>query len=209
MLFGYARVSTKDQKFNLQTDALSTAGVKSVNIFKDVSSGAKTERKEFNTLLEKLRKGDTLVVWKLDRVARSVAHLARLIDDFNSKEINFKSISEQFIDTSSTHGKFIFNIFSAVAQLERDLISERTKAGLESARKRGRIGGKPKGLSTAAEKKAKICESLYKEGKTSVKEILEVVGVSRMTFYKYLRYRGVEIGKDYTKKEKSLKDLLD
>jgi len=198
MKFGYARISTAEQNFDLQTDALIKAGVKEKNIFYDTSSGTRAERKSLDVLLSVLRSGDVLFVWKLDRIARNVKHLSNLMNYFNSDKIHFKSIKEPFIDTSSSHGMFIFNIFSALSQFERDLISERTHAGLDSARKRGKILGKPKGLSKKAQVTAKICEALYKEGKLSVKQMLEITNVSKRTFYNYLRYQGVEIGKNYT-----------
>ena len=149
MLFGYARVSTKDQNADLQINALLKFGVEEKNIIKDVVSGAAAERKKLNALLEKLRSGDTLVVWKLDRLARSLIHFNKVMNDLNKRGIQFKSITEAFIDTtdSSPHSKFIVNIFAALAEMERDIIIERTKAGLASAKKRGKVIGAPRGLS--------------------------------------------------------------
>ena len=221
MIFGYARVSTKDQSLQLQIDALTTAGVPLENIYKDIASGSSADRKNLNELLSKLRNDDVLIVWKLDRVARSVSHLIKLLDQFGQSGIHFRSIQENFIDTSSSYGKFLFNVFSSFAQLERDIIVERTKAGLESARQRGRIGGRPMGLNPDAQKKAKVCEALYTEGKLTVNEILKITEISKRTFYNYLRYRGVEIGtavvvsasrSDHTGKKikkGTLKDLSD
>ncbi|WP_405209369.1 recombinase family protein [Aquimarina sp. LLG6339-5] len=131
--FRYARVSSSSQNFNLQIDALLKVGVPEKNIYKDISSGAKANRKSLDLLSNKLREGDTIIVWKMDRIARSVSHMLKLVDEFKSKEVAFKSIKEPFIDTASAHGKFIFTMFSAVAQLERDIIVEKTLAGLESA----------------------------------------------------------------------------
>jgi DNA invertase Pin-like site-specific DNA recombinase len=202
MKFGYARISTKDQNFDLQLDALVKVGVEKKNIYTDVSSGAKSERKGLDSLLGKLREGDVLIVWKLERIARSVIHLAKLVQGFDDEKVDFKSIQEPFLDTASSHGKFVFTLFSAVAQLERDLIIERTKAGLESARRRGRTGGRPNGLSKEAKKKAIVAETLYKEGKLSVKDICKTINVgSKRTLYKYLRSRNVEIGA-YAQKNK-------
>ncbi|PIQ15273.1 MAG: resolvase [Flavobacteriales bacterium CG18_big_fil_WC_8_21_14_2_50_32_9] len=195
MIFGYARISTKEQNFDLQIDALLKAGVEMKNIYKDVSSGAREERVGLDTILGKLRENDVLLVWKLDRIARSVIHLAKLMENFNKERVHFKSIQEPFLDTTSSHGRFVFTLFSAVAQLERDLIIERTKAGLESARRRGRIGGRAAGLSKEAEKKAIVAEILYKENKLSISEICSSLGLgSKRTLYKYLRHRGVVIG---------------
>ena len=119
MLFGYARVSTSSQNLDLQIDALLKAGVKEKNIFKDVSSGAKANRKSLDLLLEKLREDDVVVVWKMDRIARSVSHMLKLVDEFKERGIGFKSLQEPFIDTTSSHGKFVLTIFSAVAEMER------------------------------------------------------------------------------------------
>ena len=132
MEFGYARVSTKSQKFDLQVDAFLKEGIKPKNIFADISSGSKAERNDLDEMLSKIREGDTVIVWKLDRIARSLSHLAKLIEEFEQKGVNFESIQENFIDTTSPHGRFVFNIFASVAQLERDIIIERTRVGLES-----------------------------------------------------------------------------
>ncbi len=187
MLFGYARISTSDQNFDMQIDALLKEGVDIKNIYKDTASGVREERKELDSMISKLRSGDIVIVWKLDRIARSVIHLSKLIENFKSKGIQFKSVQEPFLDTTSSHGKFVFTLFSAVAQLERDLIIERTKAGLKAAAKRGRVGGRKKGLSEEAKKKASICKTMYKNKSMTVADICKTVGVSKRTFYKYLR----------------------
>jgi len=191
MLFGYARVSTNTQKLDLQIDALLKEGVSQKNIFTDISSGAKSQRKGLDLLLSKLRKGDTVVAWKMDRIARSLSHLIKLIDHFEKESVHFKSIQEQFIDTTSAHGKFVFSLFGAVAQLERDILIERTKAGLESARRRGVVPGRKKGLSKDAKQKAILAEKYYKENKLKVEEIMKLIDVgSKRTLYKYLAYQG-------------------
>jgi len=193
MKFGYVRISTKDQKFDLQMDALLRAGVEEENIFKDISSGAKTTRPGFDKMLLKLRRGDEVLIWKLDRLARSVIHISKLMAGWEAEGIELRSIQEPFFDTKSSHGKFIFTIFSAFAQLERDIIIERTNAGLAAARKRGRKGGRPSGLSKSAKSKARVCASLYKANDMSIEEIMETTGIgSKATFYKYLRYMKVE-----------------
>jgi len=191
MKFGYARVSTKSQKHDLQIDAFLKEGIKPKNIYADISSGAKSERKGLDELLSKLREGDTIVVWKMDRIARSLSHLVKLIEDFEKKGIHFKSIQENFIDTSSPHGRFVFNLFASIAQLERDIIIERTRAGLESSRRRGvRLGRQP-GLSKKAQHKAILAEKYYRDNKLSVEEIMKLIDIgSKRTLYKYLAYQG-------------------
>src|SRR6202045_102196 len=141
MLIGYARVSTSDQTLNLQKDALEHIGCS--QIFTDTISGATTERHGLDAALSYVREGDTLVVWRLDRLGRSLKHLIETITTLNNRKIGFKSITEN-IDTTTSGGKLIFHIFGALAEFERDLIRERTNAGLEAARARGRLGGRPK-----------------------------------------------------------------
>ncbi|GAA0725733.1 recombinase family protein [Aquimarina litoralis] len=193
MIFGYARVSTEEQSLDLQLDALLKDGVSEKNIYTDKVSGIKSERKNLSKLLKHLREGDTLVVWKLDRLVRSLIHLTNLMNDFEHRGIKFRSITEPFIDTTqdSPHNMFITNIFGALAQLERDIIIERTKAGLESARRRGKILGAPKGISEKNKQRAELCAYYFREGKLSVSEICERVGVSRATYYKYLDFKGL------------------
>lgn len=174
-------------------DAMLRAGVEQHNIYTDVTSGAKAERKGLDKMLAMLRRGDEVIVWKLDRLARSVSHLCKLVEGWEAEGIQFRSIQESFIDTTSSHGKFVLTLFSAVAQLERDLIIERTMAGLAAARKRGRVGGRRPGMTDAAKRKARLCESMYKDGTASVEEMCEAIGIkSKATFYKYLRSRNVE-----------------
>ncbi len=198
--FGYARVSTKEQNLSLQVDALLKEGCEKEDIFTEKVSGAKKARPVLERLRDKMRKGDVLIVWKLDRLGRSLKELIELVAYFNEKGIGFKSITDP-VDTTSPHGQLIFNIFASLAQFERDVIRERTMAGLEAARARGRVGGRPKGLSQSAKDKAIVAESLYKqlddEGnkKFSITEICEHIGISRPTLYSYLRHRGIEIGK--------------
>ena len=196
MIFGYARVSTRAQKHDLQIDAFLKEGIPTKNIYTDVASGAKSERKGLDEMLARLREGDTVVVWKMDRIARSLSHLAKLIEDFESRGIHFKSIQESFIDTTSPHGKFVFNIFASVAQLERDIIIERTRAGLESARRRGTKLGRQPGLSKEAQHKAMLAERYYRDNKLSIAEIMKLVDIkSKRTLYKYLAHQGRRICK--------------
>ncbi len=188
---GYARVSTKDQNLSLQLDALEAAGC--VRIFEEKRSGAKRNRPELERLLDQLRPDDVVVVWKLDRLARSLKDLIGLVNEIQEKGAGLISLNDS-IDTSTPQGKLIFHVFASLAEFEREIISERTKAGLAAARARGRVGGRKKGLSKQAEHKAVIAESLYKEGELSVMGICGELGISKPTLYKYLRHRGVEVG---------------
>lgn len=199
MTFGYARVSTHEQNLDLQIDALVNFGIDSKNIFCDKISATKSKRPQLDLLLSKLRQGDTLIVWKLDRLARSLIDFTQKMSFFNENGILFKSITEPFIDTtqSSPHGQFFMNMIATMAQFEKDLIRERTKAGLISAQLRGKELGRPKGISAKNEKKAQRCARLFKEGILSVSEICEEVGVSRATYYRYLREQGVEGIRNY------------
>ena len=191
MLFGYVRVSTKTQNPSLQIDALLKEGVSEKNIFRDVSSGAKSERHDLDLMISKLRKGDTLIVWKLDRIARSISHLLKLVDQFEKIGVKFKSINDPFVDTTSAHGKFVITLFGAVAQLERDIIIERTTAGLKSARRRGVQLGRKKGLGKEAKQKAILAASYYKENNLPIIDIMKLVGIkSKPTLYKYLAIQG-------------------
>jgi len=190
MKLGYCRVSTREQNLDLQVDALTKEGCS--EIFQDQVSGVKADRPQLNKLLERLRAGDTLVVWKLDRLGRSLTDLVKLVNELNQKQVGLKSLSDP-IDTTTSQGRFVFNIFASLAELERDIIVERTLAGLDAARARGRQGGRPRGLSPEAENKALAAESLYKERKLSTRQIAKRLGISTSTLYDYLRYRGVKI----------------
>jgi DNA invertase Pin-like site-specific DNA recombinase len=191
MNIGYARVSTQDQDLSLQLDALNDAGCN--KIYKEKITGSKKERPQLQKMLGQLRKGDVVVIWKLDRLARSLKDLVGLVNEIQEKGGALHSLND-LIDTTTPHGKFTFHIFAALAEFERDIISERTKAGLAAARARGRKGGRPKGLSKKAQHAAIIAEKLYQERELTVKEICEQLSISRGTFYNYLRYRGVNIG---------------
>jgi len=182
MLIGYARVSTIDQNLDMQIDALKVAGCE--KIFSDVTSGAKTERVELKKAMEQLRKEDVLVVWKLDRLGRSLKHLIQVVSDLKKQDIGFKSLQES-MDTTTNGGKLIFHIFGALAEFERELIRERTMAGLASARSRGRLGGRPKKMDKA---KIGIAQTLYDKKTVSVKDICKQLGISKGTFYRYINY---------------------
>lgn len=179
--FGYARVSTGDQDARLQHDALTAAGC--YRIFTDTASGSLESRPELDKLLDQLRPGDTLVVWRLDRLGRSIRHLIDQLAGLQERGVEFRSLQEN-IDTSSSGGRLIFHIFASLAEFERDLIRERTNAGLEAARARGRTGGRPPSLSGD---KLRTARKLYEQKDMIVAQIGEVLGVSRTTAYRALR----------------------
>lgn len=200
MKIGYARVSTKDQNLNwaafrMQIDALKKADCE--KIYQEKISGSKTERPQLNKLLENTRKGDVIVIWKLDRLGRSLKHLVQLVYDFMEKGVGLQSLNDP-IDTTSPQGRLTFNIFASLAEFEREVIRERTMAGLSAARARDRLGGRPNGLSPHAQKTAMVAEALYKQGELSISEITKQLDISRSTLYRYLRVRGVVIGKTET-----------
>ena len=191
MKIGYARVSTKDQSLIMQIEALKVAGCEKIH--EEVASGAKTARPVLDEVLRNLREGDALVIWKLDRLGRNLAHLIQLTNQLNEKKVGLISLNDP-IDTTTPQGRLTFSIFASLAEFERELIIERTQAGLRSARARGRKGGRPKGMSIDAIQKAEIAEALYKNGTIPVKKIAEQLDISKTTLYLYLRYRNVQIG---------------
>jgi len=191
MKYGYARVSTRDQSLNLQIDALKKS--KCDKIYKEVAKGAKTDRPKLDELLSILKHGDTLVIWKLDRLGRSLQHLVKLFNDLIKNNINIISLQDP-VDTSTAQGRLMFNIFSSLAEFEKDLIRERTMAGLKAARARGKCGGRPKGLSKKAMEKSYVAEMLYNQKKLTSIQISEQLGISKTTLYKYLKIRNVPIG---------------
>ena len=179
MIIGYARCSTVDQNLDLQKDALKSAGAE--KIFTDMVSGAKTDRKGLTDALDHLREGDMLIVWRLDRAGRSLQHLITLVNDLKNREVGFRSIKES-IDTTTPAGKLTFHIFASLAEFERDLIKERTMAGLAAARARGRLGGRKQVLTS---KQIKIGKTLYSNN-TPVAEICEQIKCSRATFNRHV-----------------------
>ena len=181
MLIGYARVSTHDPNLSLQKDALKKTDCE--KIYVDKKTGSHLNREGLEKALEILRAGDTLVVWRLDRLARSLKHLIELITDLEERKVGFKSLTES-IDTTTSGGKLVFHIFGALAEFEREIIRERTNAGLRSARARGRIGGRPPKLSA---KQQKVAVKLHKEGKHSIKDICQIMGISKQTLYSYIK----------------------
>lgn len=181
MLIGYARVSTADQNIDMQNDALLKAGCE--KIFVDRESGSVSNRSGLGQAMEMLRQGDTLAVWRLDRLGRSLKHLIEIMGLLEERKIGFRSLQES-IDTSSPGGRLIFHIFGALAEFEKNLILERTRAGLAAARARGRMGGRPKVLDP---KRRKLAIKLYEEREHPVQEICTIMGISKPTLYSYLQ----------------------
>jgi DNA invertase Pin-like site-specific DNA recombinase len=180
MLIGYARVSTDDQKLNLQQDALHTAGCE--KIFEDYLSGARATRPELTSALEMARSGDTLVVWRLDRLGRSLKDLIQLTETLKQRSIGLQSLQES-IDTTTSSGQLIFHLFGALAEFERNLIRERTNAGLVAARARGKLGGRPKALDI---NKRQLAVKLYNDRQYPIGEICQMMGISKPTLYNYV-----------------------
>jgi DNA invertase Pin-like site-specific DNA recombinase len=180
-IVGYARVSTDDQDLSLQLDALKAAQCQKA--FRDTASGAKADRPGLAQALEYVRAGDTLVVWRLDRLGRSLTQLIELLTQLDERGVGFKSLTEQ-IDTTTSGGKLIFHIFGALAEFERNLIRERAMAGLAGARARGRLGGRPKLPNT--DRKIQMARKLHGDPSNSISDICKTLGVSRATLYRYL-----------------------
>jgi DNA invertase Pin-like site-specific DNA recombinase len=180
MQIGYARVSTDDQNLDLQRDALQQAGCE--RVFEDTASGAKAERIGLVALMEILRAGDTVVIWRMDRLGRSLKDLIALVERLETVGVGLRSLQEK-IDTTSSGGRLVFHLFGALAEFERNLIRERTQAGLTAARARGRHGGRKKRLDPA---KQKMALRLYHERQHTVEEICRMMGVGRSTLYNYL-----------------------
>ncbi|OWY31954.1 recombinase family protein [Herbaspirillum aquaticum] len=180
MLIGYARVSTDDQNLDLQRDALQAVGCE--RIFEDMVSGARADRTGLATLMSMLRAGDTVVIWRLDRLGRSLKNLIELVERLEAAKVGLRSLQEN-IDTTSSGGKLVFHLFGALAEFERNLIRERTQAGLRAARARGRMGGRPKRLDPA---KLALALKLHRERNHTVEEICKMMGISKSTLYNYL-----------------------
>ncbi len=184
MKIGYARVSTKDQNLDLQLDALQNSGCE--KIFQEKQSAVK-ERPELDQMINHLRSGDVVIVWKLDRLGRSLKHLVDLMSLFRGKDVEFISLNDN-IDTTTVQGRLIFNLFASFAEFERELIRERTIAGLKAAREKGRVGGRKKGLNEEQKKTAYAAFQLSQYLDLSVSEILKIIKVSKATYYRYLKY---------------------
>lgn len=189
-LLGYMRVSKTDgsQTTDLQRDALLAAGVNSEHLYEDLTSGKKEDRPQLMACLKALRPGDTLVVWKLDRLGRDLRHLVNVVHDLNTREVGLRVLTGQgaAIDTTTAQGKLAFGIFAALAEFEREQISERTKAGLESARARGRKGGRPFKMTPA---KVRLAAASMSRPDTSVAELCKELGITRQTLYRHVSPR--------------------
>jgi len=180
MLVGYARVSTSGQDLSLQTDELTKAGCE--RIFDDVVGGKKDERPGLDAAMDFIREGDSLVIWRLDRLARSLKNLIKLVGKLEEKNVGLKSLKES-LDTTTPGGKLVFHVFGALAEFETEVIRERTNAGLEAARRRGRKGGRPYKLD---EKGVAMAKQLLKDPDSKVTEVSKLLGVSRATLYRYV-----------------------
>ena len=179
MKIGYARVSTDDQNLHLQTDALNIARCK--KIYEEYASGKNTKaRPELDNCLKSLREGDTLIVWRLDRLGRSLSDLVKIVTELERNNIGFESLTEK-IDTTTSAGTFIFHVFAALAEFERNIIRERTMAGIKAARARGKLGGRPPKLS---EGELAIAKSLIQANEIPISEIAKQLGISRTTLYR-------------------------
>ncbi len=191
MLIGYARISKADdsQVLDLQIDALIEAGVDKDNIYTDKISGVKDERPGLENCIKALRKGDTLIIWKLDRLGRSLKHLISTIEKLNQKDVGFKVLTGEGvnIDTTTAAGKMIFSIFGAFAEFERELIRERTLAGLKAARARGRKGGRKFQLTKA---QVRLAQAAMQNRDTSVEELCKELGITKPTLYRYVGPNG-------------------
>jgi DNA invertase Pin-like site-specific DNA recombinase len=183
MKIGYARVSILDQTLDLQKDALNNAGCDT--IYTDTASGGKSERVGLEQALSHLRPGDTLIVWRLDRLGRSLKHLIETITSLDERGIGFQSVTEN-IDTTTSTGKLVFHIFGALAEFERNLIRDRTQAGLAAARARGRHGGRPRVKSLSTPQQIAMLQTLYHDKSNSIEQICETLHISRATLYRYL-----------------------
>jgi DNA invertase Pin-like site-specific DNA recombinase len=186
MTIGYARVSTQEQTLDLQKDALLKAGCD--RVFEDTMSGAKAERPGLQEALDFIREGDVLVVWKLDRLGRSLKNLIELVTDLDTRGIGFRSVTES-IDTTTSGGRLIFHIFGALAEFERSLIRERTQAGLAASRARGRRGGRPRAAGLKDAQKRALAQALYDDPRNTIATICETLRVSRATLYRYISTR--------------------
>ena len=191
-LVGYARVSTGSQDLDLQLDALEKYGVERKLIFTDKASGASHDRAGLDACFKQLRAGDVLLVWRLDRLGRSVRHLVTLIDQLKELGVGFRSVCDGAIDTTTPSGELIFHVFSALAQFERRLIQERTKAGIAAARARGRKGGRPP--MNGNEPKVVLAKKLYRDKTISLDDICATLKMSKSTLYRYIAMRSDEEG---------------
>ena len=190
MRIGYARVSTRDQHLDLQLDALRQAGCE--RVYEEHQSGSFVSRPQLDEVLRHLRSGDVLVVWRLDRLGRSLSHLIALTRELEGRGVGLVSLQDP-VDTTTAQGRLMFTLFAALAEFEREIIRERTQAGLRAARARGHHGGRKPGLDKAAEIKAAAAEALYREGALTAADIARQLHISRKTLYRYLKARNVQL----------------
>ncbi|HEU5376145.1 MAG TPA: recombinase family protein [Ktedonobacteraceae bacterium] len=189
MLIGYARVSTDDQTLDLQLDALQHAGCPEHKTYTDKISAGKSDRPGLKRALDQLRAGDTLVVWRLDRLGRSLQELIGLVSDIHAKGADFKSLTEN-MDTTTSTGKLVFQIFGSFAEFERNVIRERTNAGLKAARARGRMGGRPRLENSPAKlRKIEMAKALNADPHHTIEDICETLHISRSTLYRWVNQR--------------------
>lgn len=196
MKIGYARVSTKDQNLDLQIEALQKASCE--KIFEEKISGSTKNRPELDKMIEQFREGDELYVWRLDRLGRSLKHIIDLVLSLSEKGIIIKGLTDG-VDTSTINGRLFLNLMASLAEYERELILERTKAGLQSARARGRLGGRPKGYTKEIISKLLLMRSVYKDVSKSPKEIYAPLGLTRATFYRYAKILDVHTDEEIEK----------
>lgn len=185
MNLGYARVSTEEQNLNRQIDQLKACGIDEKNIFMEKITGTKKERPALNRLLEYAREGDTIIITDLTRISRSTKDLISLVEELGKRGINIKSLKESWLDSTTAQGKLMFTIMAGLSQFERDLISERTKEGLKSARARGKNGGRP----TVSKESIERALMLYDMKKIAIKDICDMCNISKNTLYNYIRKR--------------------
>jgi DNA invertase Pin-like site-specific DNA recombinase len=186
-LVGYVRVSTDDQDLSLQIDSLTGLGINRDDIFTEKISGAKTDRPQLDACLAGLQQGDTLVAWRLDRLGRSMHDLVQFVEGLRNRGVGFRSVSDGLIDTTIPSGELIFHIFSALAEFERRLIQERTRAGLASARARGRLGGRPP--IDLDEAKVRVARRLHDDHTLNIDDICKTLNISRSTYHRYVQVK--------------------
>ena len=182
MIIGYARISTPEQNIKTQIDLLQEQGCE--QIYRDVASGVREDRQGLKEMLSFLREGDIVIVYKLDRIFRSLKNMIELIEVFNQKKVLFKSITEPAFDTTTANGKFLIQIFGAVAEFERNLIKERTKAGIEGARRRKKLLGRPKGSKKETIEKYQYAMHLYENKNIPIDKACKQAGIAKTTFYR-------------------------
>lgn len=187
MLIGYARVSTQDQNLNRQIDSLKAIGCE--KIYQEKITGTKKNRPELEKLLDNLRHSDTVIVSELTRLSRSTKDLFELVEQIHIKGADIKSLKESWLDTTTPTGKLMFTFMAGISQFERDLISQRTREGLEAARARGRKGGRP----TKDNKKIELALKMYKGKEYTINEITKATGISKTTLYRYIKQRETDI----------------